>query len=75
MKIIEFKVKPITRYIITRYTANDEDFGGKVAGCESVGFFENERDADEVMDALAHKDRELNPDYTVTTEKALGELQ
>lgn len=47
MKVIEFRVRPVTRYIVTKYTADLA-----AASVETVGEFPNEQYAEMVADAL-----------------------
>jgi hypothetical protein len=52
MSIIQYKVKPVTRYIVTRYEASGDEQFGKV-GTETCGEFDNYRKANSVCQALA----------------------
>lgn len=54
MQKIEYRVRPVTRYVVTRYH-QDRANGGAVETC---GEFENEDKAYEVGAALAFKERE-----------------
>lgn len=49
MDKIEYRVRPVTRYVVTRYHQN-----GSLAGVEGKGEFDNESTAYEVGYALAH---------------------
>lgn len=51
MEVIEYRVRPVTRYIITKHTTG-ENYGG----CESMGQFDHERSAIKVAAALAKND-------------------
>jgi len=53
MKKIEYRVRPVTRYQITRF--HQEDAG---AGCETLGVFDNAGMANLVADALAAQHKE-----------------
>jgi hypothetical protein len=50
MKTIEYRVRPVTRYVVTRYAADKED---KLGSCEGKGEFDSEHAAREVALALA----------------------
>lgn len=54
MTIIEYRVRPVVRYIVTKYTASDPDSGcgNSFAGVETVGEFANEIQAESVAEAL-----------------------
>ena len=58
MKIIEYRVRPVTRYIVTRYTEEAaSDSGSCGAGSELVGEFPSGAAADSVADAMVTADR------------------
>lgn len=48
MKTIEYRVRPVTRYIVTRYYTEDDS-----CGCEALGEFDSEAMADRAMEAFA----------------------
>ncbi|UVL26808.1 hypothetical protein [Pseudomonas donghuensis] len=54
----EYQVRPVTRYIVTRFAADGASEGGS-QGCSSVaiGEFANGQQADLVADALVAKDQ------------------
>ena len=54
----EYRVRPVTRYIVTRFTLDDSAEGG-CQGMSSVaiGEFDNGEQADMVADALVAKDQ------------------
>jgi hypothetical protein len=52
---IEYRVRPVTRYIVTRYNESGPD----CFGCEDRGEFQNEMLATIVRDALADKEESL----------------
>lgn len=54
MEKIEYRVRPVTRYIITRY----EEAENATAGSRQLGEFGNEECAYDVAHALAFKERE-----------------
>lgn len=62
-EIIEYRVRPVTRYMVTRYY---ESADGQMAGCCSLGEFENVGAADRV--ALALQQTEKGSTYTTLTE-------
>lgn len=51
--LIEYKVRPVTRYIVTRFTRS-----GGAAGCEQKGEFDNESNARAVAYALCRDEHE-----------------
>lgn len=54
MKTIEYRVRPVTRYIVTRYhSENDEDTGLSGGGVETIGEFQNSQQANRVAVALS----------------------
>lgn len=52
MSIIQYKVKPVTRYIVTRYEGFGDEHSGRAA-TETCGEFDNYRKANIVCQALA----------------------
>ncbi len=54
----EYQVRPVTRYIVTRYTLDGPSEGGaQGASSVAVGEFSNGQQADLVADAMVTKDR------------------
>lgn len=53
MKTIEIRVRPVTRYIITRYEFEDRPDGRNSGGSVGLGEFDNWNNADLVAKALA----------------------
>lgn len=45
MKKVEIRVRPVTRYVVTRYTEEHHEAGGVSAGSECLGEFSNETNA------------------------------
>lgn len=76
-KTYEVRVRPVVRYNVTVYQSGTDESGG-YAGCETVGEFANEANAEQVAEALrkANGPAEGNNqfivirahDYTVETE-------
>lgn len=57
--IIEYKVRPVTRYIVTRFQAGDDNGTGAIAsGCETKGEFANPGLAYDAAHALCRDERE-----------------
>ena len=57
--LIEYKVRPITRYIVTRYEQGDvNEHGNCAAACSGHGEFDNERVAEEVAYALCKQEHD-----------------
>lgn len=52
MKIVEYKVRPVGRYVVTRFTSDDEN---RSAGIETIGEFASQAGAEEIASALAGK--------------------
>ncbi len=53
----EYQVRPVTRYIVTRYTQDSpSDSGASGASSITVGEFSNAQQADTVADAMVAKD-------------------
>lgn len=50
----EFRVRPVTRYIVTRYTSESRD-GAQHIGLETLGEFCSEKYAEQVAEALRGK--------------------
>lgn len=65
MKRVEYKVKPVTRYIITRHEA---DSAG--AACTSMGQFETSQGATFVATALASYERQQGIDAALCSAPA-----
>lgn len=59
MKKIEYRVRPVTRFIVTRYEEFDHGSTGG-SSSESLGEFENAHQADNVATALAKSDGHVN---------------
>lgn len=55
---MEIRVRPVTRYVVTRYYSYDDlGDGGCCGGCETIGEFDCESYAEEVAAAMS-----LDPD-------------
>lgn len=60
MKTIEYRVRPVTRYIVTRYhSEHDEATGLGAGGCETIGEFPNSKQANSVAIALANEEEAI----------------
>ena len=55
---VEYKIRPVTRYIVTRYHETSGP-GGDASGSECKGEFDNAESAYQVGYALAKHDHEL----------------
>lgn len=54
----EYQVRPVTRYIVTRFKADGaEDGGCRGMSSEAIGEFANGQQADLVADAMVAKDQ------------------
>lgn len=62
---VEYRVRPVTRYIVTRFYSNDAD---RSAGCETKGEFDSPTVAYEVGYALA-KDEHQRLGYPLGDER------
>lgn len=49
---VEYRVRPVVRYVVTRWHQELDDRGCSGAGCETVGEFPNEEAAECVRNAL-----------------------
>jgi len=67
MKKIEYRVRPVMRYIVTEYSETDE-FGQTSASVRTIGEFDGEQFAEEVMRAMVTQARADNPGYKVFPE-------
>lgn len=54
-KTVEYRVRPVTRYHVTRFESD-----GNKAGVESLGEFDNESQANKVAKALAYLEGKLH---------------
>ena len=50
--VIEYRVRPVTRFIITRYHRSSDDNGRSEAGSELCGLFESAYQANRIAKAL-----------------------
>lgn len=57
-KIVEYQVRPVTRYIITRYHNETTPTGGASGGVETLGEFPNQVTAELIAQALAEKEQD-----------------
>lgn len=51
-KTIEYRVRPVTRYIVTRFESEFHENGCGSSGGSSFGEYDNEGEAKKVMSAL-----------------------
>lgn len=58
MQLIEYRVRPVTRYIITRYEQTEAVNGACSAGCSSLGEYDNGDTAYAVAYALCKAEHE-----------------
>lgn len=59
-KTVEYRVRPVTRYHVTRFENEDHENGRCSGGCESLGEFDNESQANKVAKALAYLEGKLH---------------
>ena len=52
MKSVEYRVRPVVRYMVTRYESGSYPDGSSYGGCSGVGEFDNEESAERVKAAL-----------------------
>lgn len=57
-KHVEIRVRPVVRYIVTKYESGTTPDGCNYGGCETVGEFANEHSADTVAMALREAERQ-----------------
>lgn len=55
---IEYRVRPVTRYVVTRYEEHSHPNGNPGGGCCTKGEFDNEETAYAVAYALARHEHE-----------------
>ena len=55
-RIVEYRVRKVDRFIITRYTHETTPTGGSSGGCETLGEFDNALKAEVIAQALAKSD-------------------
>jgi hypothetical protein len=55
-KTVEVRVRPVTRYVVTRYESITTPTGGGGSSCDTIGEFDNERNAELVANALRHRE-------------------
>lgn len=60
-KTIEYRVRPVTRFIITRYHNETTPTGGGMVGSECLGEFDSQVRAELIAQALA--EREVGATY------------
>jgi len=60
MRIVEFRVRPVTRWIVTRYENDSETESGSL---ETLGEYSNEWYAKRVKNALESHEKEHPPEY------------
>jgi hypothetical protein len=63
METIEYRVRPVVRYVVTKYTSDPELGAGS---CRPMGEFDHESYAEEVAWALARKARSERVDQLRT---------
>lgn len=51
-KTIEYRVRPVTRYIVTRFEHEVHESGSRRGGSSTFGEYDNEGQANKVMQAL-----------------------
>lgn len=71
-KTVEYRVRPVIRYHVTRFESEIHENGSASGGCESLGEFDNESQAYKISNALSdleikmfygdisNEDKELN---------------
>ncbi|HEY5850874.1 MAG TPA: hypothetical protein VIT62_08945 [Lysobacter sp.] len=59
---VEYRVRPVVRYVVTRWHQELDDRGCSGAGCETVGEYPNEEVAERVLRALEADERAKGPD-------------
>lgn len=52
-KTVEYRVRPVVRYIVTQYTAEETSPGCGMVGSSLIGEFENQKRAELVSNALS----------------------
>lgn len=57
---VEYRVRPITRYVVTRYHEAHEEGGNQACGCETRGEYDNADVAFEVAYALCKSEHDAS---------------
>lgn len=57
--LIEYRVRPVVRYVVTRFAREDLPSGNCVAGSSTCGEFDNEQQAESVKAALEASDPDM----------------
>lgn len=72
-KTVEYRVRPVTRYHVTRFENEDHDNGRCSGGSESLGEFDNESQAFKVADALFfHELKNCHSGVMITSASGVG---
>jgi hypothetical protein len=75
MKTIEYKVRPVKRYIVTKFVCETDGSGGSGQSSTQVGEYQNGNDADLVADAMVALDKSNGVDSIRVREGlSLGEV-
>lgn len=67
-KTIEYRVRPVTRYIVTRFEHEAHESGACSGGCSTFGEYDNEGEAKKVMSALFSQEMVSHPFYKVISD-------
>jgi hypothetical protein len=66
--MIEYKVKPVTRFVITRFHRYELEGGQEVAGVDTIGEYDNENQAGMVAGLMAHSEcADVDPKWRVNS--------
>ena len=52
MKTSEYRVRPVTRYVVTEYKSEDDGNGRASGGCSIIGEFPNQHYAEKVAESM-----------------------
>lgn len=70
---VEYKIRPVVRYSVTRYHSESSDGGKGSAGCETLGVYDNERLAERALNAFQAEEENETSGHVVWRD-SIGEL-
>jgi hypothetical protein len=73
MREVEYRVRPVTRFVVTRWYHEDQEGGRQNGGSEVCGEFENMQRANKVCEALAAQEPEAEA-HTMHEPSQIGDL-
>lgn len=61
MEQVEYRVRPVVRYVVTRWYSGQHPEGGNYGGCETIGEYDCESAAERVYKALEAGEKASDP--------------